>query len=266
MSSRLRRMADYFWLSLACLFAFFPVLFMLVTSFKTRAMLYEPTHLLFEPVLSNYRTALMQYGLGNYLRDSLIVCIVNVLICIVLGTISGYALNRFAFRHRNLIAISILSSRIFPSIALVIPFYLIGVFVRMLDTYTIVIVVFLTFNLPFAVVMMRSFFAGISTETEEAAMMDGCGRLGALLHVVLPQVKSGLFATAIMCFLTAWNEFTYVLFLTSSKVHMISTAVVFFKTEQGILWGEVSALGIVAVLPVILLCFLTQRYLVRGMV
>lgn len=266
MNRPLQRAMDYAWLLLACLFAFFPVLFMLVTSFKTRAMLYEPLTMLFAPTFSNYKAAVVQYGLTDYLVDSLIVCILNVFICLVLGTISGYALNRFSFRRTNLIVMSILSSRVFPSIALVIPFYLIGIFTHLLDTYTIVIIVFLTFNLPFAVVMMRSFFANVSPEIEEAAMMDGCSRLGALFRVVLPQVKFGLLATAIMCFLTAWNEFTYVLFLTSSKVHMISTAVVFFKTEQGILWGEVSALGIVAVLPVIVLCFLTQRYLIRGMV
>ena len=260
------RAIDYAWLSLACLFAVFPVLFMLATSFKTRAMLYEPLTLLFEPTLANYKAALVEYGLANYLKDSLIVCIINVLLCLVLGAVSGYALSRFTFKRKNLMVMTILSPRIFPSIALVIPFYVIALVFHLLDTYALIVIVFVTFNLPFAVLMMRSFFANISAECEEAAMMDGCSRLDALFRVVLPQVKSGLFATAIMCFLTAWNEFTYVLFLTSSKVHMISTAVVFFKTERGILWGEVSALGIVAALPVIILCFLTQKHLIRGMV
>jgi multiple sugar transport system permease protein len=95
-------------------------------------------------------------------------------------------------------------------------------------------------------------------------MLDGASRLRALYDVVLPQVKTGLFATAIMCFMFAWNEFTYALFLTSTKVNMIATAIAFFKTERGILWGEVSALGIIAVAPIIVMSFLTQKYIVKG--
>ena len=79
-----------------------------------------------------------------------------------------------------------------------------------------------------------------------------------------PQIRGGLFATAVMTFLAAWNEFTYALFLTSTNVKMISTAVVFFKTERGILWGEVSALGVIAVLPVLVLCVLAQKYFVKS--
>jgi multiple sugar transport system permease protein len=120
------------------------------------------------------------------------------------------------------------------------------------------------FNLPFVIVMMKSFFANVPPDQEEAAMLDGCSRAGAVRRVVLPQVRTGLFATAIMCFIAAWNEFTYALFLTSTNVKMISTAVVFFKTERGVLWGEVSALGIVAILPVAILCLATQKYLVKG--
>ena len=121
------------------------------------------------------------------------------------------------------------------------------------------------FNLPFVVVMMKSFFDAVPPEIEEASMLDGTTRLEAVFRVVLPQVKTGFFATAAICFMFAWNEFTYALFLTSTKVNMIATAIAFFKTERGILWGEVSALGVVAVLPIVALCFLAQKYIVKGM-
>ncbi|MEO8134380.1 MAG: carbohydrate ABC transporter permease, partial [Betaproteobacteria bacterium] len=181
------------------------------------------------------------------------------------GTAAAYGLHRFVFRQKRLVVFSILSARIFPSIALVIPFYIIAIVFELLDTYFILIFTFMVFNLPFVVVMMRGFFANIPPEHEEAAMLDGCSRAGALVRIVLPQIRSGLFATAIMSFLAAWNEFTYALFLTSAKVKLVSTAVIFFKTERGILWGEVSALGVVAMLPVVILCFATQKYLVKGM-
>jgi multiple sugar transport system permease protein len=249
---------------LACLFAAFPVVYMLVTSFKTRAMLYEPARLWFWPTFDNYRAAVVQYGLHRYIVDSLVVSLANVALCIVLGTLAAYALHRFTFRYKRALMLAILSARILPSIALVIPFYIIGTISGLLDTYAILIVVFVAFNLPFVIVMMKSFFANVPPDQEEAAMLDGCSRAGAVRRVVLPQVRTGLFATAIMCFIAAWNEFTYALFLTSTNVKMISTAVVFFKTERGVLWGEVSALGIVAILPVAILCLATQKYLVKG--
>jgi multiple sugar transport system permease protein len=252
------------WLWLVCAFAAFPILYMFVTSFKTRAMLYEPAKLLFAPTLDNYRAAIVRYGLHRYILDSLIVSSLNVALCLVLGTAAAYGLHKFAFRHRRAVMFTILSARIVPSIALVIPFYILGITLRLLDTYTILVVAFMAFNLPFVVVMMKSFLANLPPDCEEAAMLDGCSRAGALARIVLPQIRGGLFATAIMTFLAAWNEFTYALFLTSSNVKMISTAVVFFKTERGILWGEVSALGVVAMLPVLVLCFATQKYLVKG--
>ena len=217
------------------------------------------------PTLDNYQASIVQYGLHRYVIDSLVVSFSNVALCIVLGTTAAYALHRFAFRYKRILLFTILSARILPSIALVIPFYIIGTVFRLLDTYAMLIVVFMVFNLPFVIVMMKSFFANVPPDQEEAAMLDGCSRIGALARVVLPQIRTGLFATAVMSFMAAWNEFTYALFLTSSNVKMISTAVIFFKTERGVLWGEVSALGVVAMLPVILLCFATQKYLVRGM-
>ncbi|UZF91103.1 carbohydrate ABC transporter permease [Bosea sp. NBC_00550] len=259
------RLRDYVWLALACVFAAFPVLYMLVTSFKTRAMLYEPARFIFSPTLENYRAAIINHGLYGYIVDSLIVSLCNVAVCLTLGTAAAYAIHKFSFPRKEAVVFAILSSRIFPSIALVLPFYVIGLTFEMLDTYAILIVTFMVFNLPFVVLMMRSYLAALAPEVEEAAMLDGCSRLGVLVRIVLPQVRMGLFATAIMCFLAAWNEFTYALFLSSSKVNMVSTAVVFFKTERGILWGEVSALGVVAVLPVIVLCFVAQKYLVKGM-
>lgn len=261
----MKRAAIYALIGAVVLFSAFPLVYMLLTSLKTRAMLYEPGMLLFAPTLENYSAAIEKYGLQKYLLDSLIVATVNVAVCMVLGTISAYGIYRFAIPHKDKILFGILSSRIFPSIALVLPFYIIGLTFGVLDSYFILIVAFMVFNLPFVVVMMKSFFDAVPPEIEEASMIDGTTRLGAVFRVVLPQVKTGFFATAVICFMFAWNEFTYALFLTSTKVNMIATAIAFFKTERGILWGEVSALGIVAVLPIIVISFLTQKYLVKGM-
>lgn len=261
----MKRAGVYGLVLLVALFSAFPVLYMLITSLKTRAMLYDPGMLLFAPTFENYRAAIEKYGLQKYLLDSLLVASANVIVCMVLGTITAYALCRFAIAHKDKILFGILSSRVFPSIALVLPFYIIGLTFGILDSYFVLVVAFMVFNLPFVVVMMKSFFENIPVEIEEAAMLDGASRLKAIYDVVLPQVGTGVFATAIMCFMFAWNEFTYALFLSSTKVNMIATAIVFFKTERGILWGEVSALGIVAVAPIIVMTFFTQKYFLKGM-
>ncbi len=261
---RAARALTYVLIALAALFAAFPVIYMVLTSLKTRAMLYEPAALLFSPTLDNYRSALLKYGLDRYLVDSTIVSVSNVVVCMVLGTVTAYALHRFPIRHKTPLLFGMLLPRIMPSIALVLPFYIIGLTLKVLDTYLLLVVAFIVFNLPFVVVMMKSHFDNLPPDLEEAARLDGCSRLGALYRIVLPQIRVGLFATAIMAFTFAWNEFTYALFLASTNVKMISTAVIFFKTERGILWGEVSALGVIGVLPVIIMTLATQKYLVKG--
>lgn len=262
---RLKKILIYFLIVIVCVNFAFPIFFMAITSLKTRNLLYEPAKVIFKPTLDNYKVAITKYGLIKYLKDSAIVSGLNVILCLFIGVGAAYALARFSFRGRQLITFGILSSRIFPSIALVIPFYVIGLIFRFLDTYTILVIVFVVFNLPFMVLMMRSFFENVSQEIEEAAMLDGCTRLGALVRCVLPQVKTGIFATSIISFMFSWNEFTYALFLTSVRTKMISTAVIFFKTERGILWGEVSALGVVAIAPVLVLCIITQKFMVKGL-
>ena len=251
----------YFLIALVSIFSAFPILYMAIISLKDRVLLYNG---FFVPTLENYKVAIYKYGLIKYLQDSTIISLANVIICLLIGILAGYALQRFSFLHKEKIELGIVSSRMLPSIALVLPFYIMGLTLGLLDTYSILVIIFIVFNLPFVVLMIKSFFENIPQEFEEAAMVDGCSRIGALIRVVLPQMKGGIFATGIISFIFAWNEFTYALFLTSIKTKYISTAVIFFKTERGILWGEVSALGVVAVLPVLILCIASQKYLFKG--
>lgn len=254
----------YFLIALVSIFSAFPILYMAIISLKDRVLLYDPSIVFFVPTLENYKVAIYKYGLIKYLQDSTIISLANVVICLFIGILAGYALQRFSFLHKEKIELGIVSSRMLPSIALVLPFYIMGLTLGLLDTYSILVIIFIVFNLPFVVLMIKSFFENIPQEFEEAAMVDGCSRIGALIRVVLPQMKGGIFATGIISFIFAWNEFTYALFLTSIKTKYISTAVIFFKTERGILWGEVSALGVVAVLPVLILCVASQKYLLKG--
>jgi multiple sugar transport system permease protein len=242
----------------------FPVLWMVLTSFKERIDLYEPGRWLFAPTLANYAAALGKYGILDYVKNSAIVASGNVVLTLGLGTAAAYGLARHAFRGRDALALAILLSRLFPTVALVIPFFVLAFLLRLLDTHLLLIVIYLTFNLPFAVWAMRAYFEEVPRELEEAAMVDGCGRLRAFWQCVLPAVRPGLFATAVLSFILAWNEFNYALFLTSRAARTVPTAIAFFRTERGILWGEVSALGVVAILPVLLVVAVAHKVLLRG--
>jgi multiple sugar transport system permease protein len=153
---------------------------------------------------------------------------------------------------------------LFPTITLVIPFFVLAFLLRLLDTHLLLILIYLTFNVPFVVWAMRAYFQDIPKEIEEAALVDGCSRLTAFTRCILPAARPGLFATAVMCFILAWNEFNYALFLTSRVAKTVPTAIAFFRTERGILWGEVSALGVIAILPVLLIAAFGHKVLLRG--
>jgi len=162
------------------------------------------------------------------------------------------------------VALGILLARLFPTITLVIPFFVLAFLLRLLDTHILLILIYLTFNVPFVVWAMRAYFDEVPKEIEEAALVDGCTRFTAFTRCILPAARPGLFATGVMCFILAWNEFNYALFLTSRVAKTVPTAIAFFRTERGILWGEVSALGVIAILPVLVIAALAHNVLLRG--
>jgi multiple sugar transport system permease protein len=246
------------------LFFGFPILWMVVTSLKERVDLYQPGRLFFAPTLDNYTAALVKYGILDYVKNSLIVATGNTLLSLALGVTAAYGLSRFAFRGREPLALGILLARLFPTITLVIPFFVLAFLLRLLDTHVLLILIYLTFNVPFVVWAMRAYFQDIPKEIEEAALVDGCGRVTAFLRCILPAARPGLFATGVLCFILAWNEFNYALFLTSRAAKTVPTAIAFFRTERGILWGEVSALGVIAIFPVLVIAALGHKVLLRG--
>jgi multiple sugar transport system permease protein len=265
-AARRRVLAAARWTGLGAVMLFFgfPIIWMVLTSLKERVLLYQPGRLLFPPTLENYTAALVKYGILDYVKNSLIVATGNTLLSLALGVTAAYGLSRFAFRGRETLALGILLARLFPTITLVIPFFVLAFLLHLLDTHLLLILIYLTFNVPFVVWGMRAYFQDIPKEIEEAALVDGCGRVAAFFRCILPAARPGLFATGVLCFILAWNEFNYALFLTSRAAKTVPTAIAFFRTERGILWGEVSALGVIAILPVLLIAALGHKVLLRG--
>jgi len=149
--------------------------------------------------------------------------------------------------------------------AVVIPFFLLGRFIGLLDTHLLLIIVYLSFNIPFTIWMMRGFIEDIPRELEEAAWVDGCSRFQAIRRIIFPLIAPGVAATSIFCVIQSWNEFSLAFFLTSFNARTIPTTVTFFLSVLGVIWGEMAAVGVVATIPVLIFALIVQKYLVRGL-
>lgn len=246
-------------------FSVFPFLWMVATSLKTRIDTINPAVWLFKPTWQNFKTVINDRNLVMYLNNSLITVILTTGISLLLAIPAAYGLARFRFNRKEDLAFWILSLRMLPPMAVVIPFFLLGRFVGLLDTNILLIIVYLSFNIPFAIWMLRGFIEDIPVELEEAAMVDGCTLFQGLRLVILPLVWPGLAATSVFIVIQSWNEFVLALFLTSFNARTVPTMVTMFLSVSGIVWGEMAAVGVITTLPVLFFTLLAQKYLIRGL-
>lgn len=260
----------YVWLIPALLFALAPVYWMLTISLKSDVDQFAtpPPWFAFTPTLDHYYEAFVARGFGQYLLTSAIVSAASTLCALVIGTLAAYALARFElpWRLNRHLSLWILSTRMFPAIVTAVPLFLMMRDLRLLNTRASLIIVYTAFNLPFVVWMMRGFFADLPRDLEEAALVDGDSRLGALFRVVLPLVAPGLAATAVFCLIISWNEFLFALVLTQTDAAMtLPVGIAGRVTQYEIKWGVMSAAAAVALVPILVFALALQKYLVRGL-
>jgi ABC-type glycerol-3-phosphate transport system permease component len=245
----------------------FPVLWGLLTSFKTeRDVLAYPPTLIFEPTLANYRDVL--FGSATILPNllsSTIVAGASTLLTLLLAVPAAYALARLDFPGRRASGFYVLATQMLPPVGLIIPYYLVLQKVGALDTYAGLVVIYLTFSLPFAIWLLVSYFEDIPREMEEAALLDRAGRMRALWYVILPQVRGGIAVTTIFVFLNAWNEFLFAVVLGGNRVRPVTVAMFNFISVEQTLWAKLAAGAMLAMAPVILLGLVAQRHIVKGL-
>ncbi len=244
----------------------FPPVVLFLTSIKTELdALSFPPKWIFKPTLDNYTEIFEFSPFARYLLNSFIVASLNTGVVLVLGSFAAYSLARFRFKGADDIAFWILSVRMMPPVAAIIPIYIIMRNLRLLDTPWSLVITYLTFNLPFAVWMMRSFFREIPREIEESALVDGCSIFRSFRSIALPLAAPGLAATGILTFIFSWNEFLFALILTGSKAVTLPVGITGYMKETGINWGYMTAGGALALIPVILFTILAQKHLVKGL-
>jgi ABC-type glycerol-3-phosphate transport system permease component len=255
----------FIWL---CVLIFiFPFFWLVTTSLKNRADAFAmPPKWLFTPILDNFKKVLDSGAFVSSYYNSLVIAISSTVISLVVGVPMAYGLsNRFAVKSRQGILLWILSTKMAPPMMVAIPFYMLFTVLRLRDSYIGMILIYLIFNLSFAVWMLHGFIDGIPKELEEAARVDGSTRLVALFRMVIPMIKGGIAATGIICFITSWNEFLIALLLTSSSTKTVPVTITNFITFEGIRWGEIAAASVLVTLPVIVMGICVRKYLITGM-
>jgi multiple sugar transport system permease protein len=261
----------------------FPIYWTFVTAFKypRDAFTFPPKYLpyvQFEPTLFAWKDVGLikdptQRGthdptsILNTLRNSVIIAVGSTIVSVILGSLAAYGLARFEFRRwkNRDIAFFILSQRMLPPIVLVIPYFILYSRLGLIDTWHGLIIAHTVANLPFVVWIMRGFFRGIPKELEESARIDGCSHFQALRKIVLPLSLPGLAATSAFCTIFSWNELLFAITLTFKRAQTFPTLVAGLTHGSAALWWDISAMLLLAILPVFIFTALFQRYIVAGL-
>ncbi len=247
---------------------FFPALWILLTSLKTEAELVSRpiTWWPAAPTLANYTQAFSEQPLLRYIGNSLAVAGGATLVSLVVSGLAAYAIARLNLRRRQLILTCIVASSMFPLVTLLVPIFETLRSLGLLNTYTALILPYTVLNLPVCTLVLVSFFQSIPRDLENAAMIDGCTRLGALWRVVLPLAAPGVFTAGILAFVNAWDEFLLALSLNSNpSMRTLPVGITLYQGEFTFPWPIISAALIVAIVPVAVLIALFQERVVGGL-
>lgn len=221
--------------------------------------------LTFAPTLENYQKLFAEGSLyPKRLLNSIIVGFVSTILAVGLGTVSAYAFSRFKIKGKNDMLFFILSTRMLPPVVVVIPLFLMYRALHLIDTHLGLILLYTTFNLSFAVWLMKGFIDEIPKEYEDAALVDGYTRFKAFVKVVLPQSATGIAATSVFCLISAWNEFAFALIMTSDKASTAPPSIPNVLGTKGVDWGQIAAGTFLFLLPVAIFTFLMRKHLLRG--
>lgn len=249
-------------------FAVFPFLWMVLTSVKPRPEILTATPVFVpsELVLERYVDVLRR-GFATYLTNSLIVSVTTVVGGVAIAALAGYSLARFRLPLRRYLLLVVLSTQMFPIAALIIPLFVVMRNLELLNSLLGLVVTYLAFTTPIAVWILRGFFKGIPPEMEEAAMVDGATRVGAMVRVVLPLAGPGLAAVGVFTFIAAWREFFIALtFLSDESRFTLPLALARFEGLAHIDWGGIMAASVLFTAPVVIFFLLVHRRLTEGMV
>jgi multiple sugar transport system permease protein len=258
----------YVILGLVLLYTLTPFVWMLFTSLKTdkEAVAIPPTLWPREPTLDAYIQILIWGNFPIWFMNSSIISLGTALLSTLVGSFAGYGFSRFSFRGRASLIGIILASQMLPGVLLVGPYFKMLTSVELYNTYPGLILAFTAITLPFSTWMLKGFIDSVPEELDDAALIDGCGRLGAYMKVILPLIAPGMVATVIFAFLLAWGDLLWVLVLTSGeRMTTVTLGLTRLVTQFRIIWPQLMAGSAIGALPPLILYLLLQNYLVEGL-
>ena len=267
-------------LALWAIVCLFPIYWVIITSFKLPIAVFQGPKYIpgvdFTPTLNAWKFLLTGPTSAAVFRswsNSAILATTSAAIAVLIGSMAGYALTRFRYywswiRWKNSdIAFWIISQRMLPAVVVILPYMILYRVLGLIDTRPGMILAYTVFNLPFAVWILRDFFAGLPVDLEESALIDGASRYQAFYKIVLPLAAPGLIATFLFCLVFTWNDYLFALMLTFSKASTLPMFIAGEGTQSyGPQWWYLSALSLLSIAPMILITLLVERYITRGLV
>lgn len=262
----------FFGLAFLSLVVVVPLYVVLTTSIKPLAdvqglFTWIPSRVTLEPYVQIWQTV----PLASYFKNSLIVTISATVLSVAMAVLAAYSLARLRFKGQRSFSLVVLSTQMFPGILFLLPLFLIFVQiqrtigVQLTGSYLGLIITYMTFSLPFSIWMLTGYFASIPKELEEASMIDGTGRLGALFRVIIPVAKPGIIAVAVYAFITAWGEVLFASVLTSKDTRTLAIGLRAYASQQDVYWNQLMAASVVVSLPVLIGFMLVQKHLITGL-
>ena len=260
--------AMYALLGLLASLVLIPVLWMVSTAFKSygetiaKPPRWIPQQISFEA----FGRLWSEYPFGTYFKNSFVIVLFSMAVSVFASCLAGYGLTRFKFRGRNSVMTFILVTQMFPSVMLLVPFYSIIGKMHLLDTHLGLILVYISFTVPFCTWTMLGFFRALPLDLDEAARIDGCNSWQCFSRIILPLTLPGIASTSIYAFITSWNEYMFAFILTSRpEMKTLSVGIAEMNGFQQIRWNDMMAASLMASLPLILLFICLQKYFVSGL-
>lgn len=260
---RALRIAFLFFIAIV---SFIPFLWIMMSAFKVRTDIMSPTlSFFFSPTLSNFVDAFVEGDFGLYLRNSTIVGVGTVILCLVTGVPAAYAFSRFHVLGKKHLYFFVLTTRMAPAIAVALPLYIVFKNLYLLGTIPGVILAHATFTLALVIYLMKGLFDEVPREIDQAALVDGYSEWQTFLYVILPISRSSIVATGFLAFIFSWNEFLFALLLGGTDARTLPAAFPGLVTPLGTYWGQLCAAAFAVAIPVIILATFIQKYLVKGL-
>ncbi|MEO6531114.1 MAG: carbohydrate ABC transporter permease [Specibacter sp.] len=259
-------------LTLLSIFTIIPIYVMVISGLKPLkdvqgAFSWWPTTLTIQPYIDMWKTV----PLADYFVNSVIVSSAATVLSLIIAIFASYAISRYTFRGRNLFSGTVLSTQMLPGVLFLLPLFLIFVNintnfgVQLVGTRIGLIITYLTFSLPFSIWMLAGYFDGIPRELDEAAKVDGCGPMRALIRVILPAARPGLVAVAIYSFMTSWGEVLFASVMTTDANRTLAVGLQLYSTQTNVYWNQIMAASVVVSIPIVIGFLLLQKNFVAGL-